>query len=161
MIVIRLSFTTSFPFKTFSTHTRRKTDVFDNFLRCEMRFWKTRFSWLTTCSVDGRPNHKNKPAFSIAKRRSDVMTRTRLRQTNWNGGWFYLISSTVNHFPCIRGVMLTVRVSWIYFHFGKQPVNLRRNGARYLYLSLFGKFTIACSPRWKLTKENWWTLKKL
>ena len=25
----------------------------------------------------------------IAKRASDVMTQTRLRQTNWNGGWFW------------------------------------------------------------------------
>ena len=25
----------------------------------------------------------------IAKRASDIMTQTRLRQTNWNGGWFW------------------------------------------------------------------------
>ena len=35
---------------------------------------------------EGRVYVKGKISAPIAKRASDVMTQTRLRQTNWNGG---------------------------------------------------------------------------
>ena len=58
----------------------------------------------------------------IAKRASDVMTQTRLRQTNWNGGWFWsflsgqkpvflkhLWNKNVAYIPCIS---FRTRLCW-------------------------------------------------
>ena len=45
-------------------------------------------NWLKLCSCD-LSRDRNLELNLIAKRVSDVMTQTRLRQTNCNGGWFW------------------------------------------------------------------------
>ena len=60
---------------------------------------------------------------TIAKRASDDMTQTRLRQTNWNGGWFsrllkgqkplflkHLWNENFAYIPCIS---LRTRLCWL------------------------------------------------
>ena len=61
VIIVTSWFSNSYVLKWFPSSRIRKFGVF-KFFRFEERFWKALFSW--RISVDGRPNCRNKAAFS-------------------------------------------------------------------------------------------------